>query len=98
MNFEHDCKRCIYLGSIDFPSARVSDMAEWTVQVKAALYICEDVLGPTLIARFSSEGSDYASCPASIVKDQYLTMEEYCSSSVALIAAYYFARAKRLLK
>jgi len=101
-HFEHDCNECEYLGSTTFPAPhydRDNDKS-WTVQTQADLYCCgeRDILGPTVIARFSSEGSDYSSCPASILRASYLKMSEFSTSSPALIAAYYFACAKGLLQ
>lgn len=44
--FEHDCNACVFLGHVD----------------KHDLYFCpNDILGPTVIARWSSEGPDYSS-------------------------------------
>ena len=44
--YKHDCDRCIYLG-------------RWE---EYDLYFCAyDLLGPTVIARFGSDGPDYAS-------------------------------------
>ena len=44
--YKHDCDRCIYLGRWD----------------EYDLYFCaDDLLGPTVVARYSSHGPDYAS-------------------------------------
>jgi len=48
--FKHDCQRCRYLGTI-VSSGGLAD-----------LYFCDQSGSrPTVIARFSDEGSDYAS-------------------------------------
>jgi hypothetical protein len=48
--FEHDCKACVYLGTIKDKR----DLYD--------LYYCPaDLLGPTVIARWSSNGPDYMS-------------------------------------
>lgn len=49
--YEHDCKSCIHLDSREFEGA-FCDM-----------YFCPRCDDGTLIARFSSEGSDYTSYP-----------------------------------
>lgn len=55
--FTHDCERCRFLGSVISPeTSEVSD-----------LYVCEGgTLGQTVVARWSSLGPDYSSCPVGI--------------------------------
>jgi len=47
-NHTHDCDKCIYLGETGTPKP-------------TDLYYCEQGGFPTLIARYSSEPSDYSS-------------------------------------
>lgn len=91
--YEHDCDGCTYLGTTSFPAPHSTDKEEWTKMKVADLYVCgqRDILGPSIIARMSSEGSDYSSAPASIIRDQYLTMTQFSTHGPALIAAYWFA-------
>jgi len=49
-NFKHDCDRCVFLGEV-VAGGKLAD-----------LYFCGQSGGlPTVIARYSDEGSDYAS-------------------------------------
>ena len=53
--FTHDCESCTFLGRYD--SDRPAD-----------LYVCLTSMGgPSLIARYGSEGPDYGSVPASML-------------------------------
>src|SRR5258708_16544052 len=89
----HDCELCTFLGTITYPAA----LSDKTAPLRNAdLYHCFDSLGGTVIARFSSKGSNYASCPASIVRHSYVGAREYSTSMPALITAYIFAKAKGL--
>lgn len=50
--YEHDCENCVFLGQT-IGGGRISD-----------LYFCPtEPFEGSVIARFSSEGSDYESCP-----------------------------------
>lgn len=49
--FTHDCDRCTFLGTATDPEGGC----------EADLYHCLDIIGPTVIARWSNEGSDYSS-------------------------------------
>ena len=53
----HDCEKCTYLGQTTY-SDKLYD-----------LYVCEEEgsLGPTLIARYGSDGPEYTSMPAKLV-------------------------------
>ncbi len=57
--FEHDCSTCVFLGR----------------HRRADLYVCPypEHMAESVIARYSSEGSDYASSPASIVMRRIFT-------------------------
>jgi len=89
----HDCELCTFLGTITYPAP----LSDKTAPLRNAdLYHCFDSLGGTVIARFSSKGSNYASAPVSIVKEHYIGMREYATSTPALISAYIFAKAKGL--
>lgn len=98
--YKHDCSRCHHLGSIVYPAPYSLNGRKWTEMRRADLYICNigQTLGPDLIARFSSRGSDYASSMAKLMKEHYLKQDEFCTHGPALIAAYYFAKAKGLIK
>ena len=52
----------------------------------------------SLLARYSDRGSDYSSSLVSIVREQYLSMKETSTTSHALVTAFYFALAKRLVQ
>lgn len=59
-HFEHDCSGCTYLGSIIDKNEAPCD-----------LYVCVDhdqIEFSSLIARYSSEGPDYKSCPLLTMK------------------------------
>jgi hypothetical protein len=49
--FTHDCDRCTFLGTETDPEGGCL----------ADLYHCLDIIGPTVIARWSNEGRDYTS-------------------------------------
>lgn len=55
--FQHDCDSCEYLGQSDERAKRDYD-----------LWYCARCDGGSLIARRSSEGSDYASSPIDILR------------------------------
>ena len=53
--FTHDCDRCKFLGH----------------EGDHDHYLCDDGITPTLVARRSSEGPDYASCPVDLVRNHH---------------------------
>ena len=70
--FEHDCDECVLLGRIEHSRKTVPDfmpdddglltLAIGLCDVKHVdLYWCEKQPRPTVIARYSDEGSDYVS-------------------------------------
>ena len=111
--YQHDCDRCVFLGHIVYPSPRSTWKGDWpnqtlvkawTVDEHADLYCCmsekpedAETLGRSLIARHSSKGSDYASCPHNLVRRDYFK-NELSSHGPAVIAAYWFAVAKGLIQ
>lgn len=94
--YTHDCDECNYLGTISYPGP----LSDGTAPLRNAdLYYCPaNWGGGTTIARMSSKGNDYSSMPISMVASHLLVAKEMATSSPALIAAYYFAKAKGLLK
>ena len=97
--FQHNCEVCEYLGTITYPAPHRKDGKDYTEQKSADLYCCAgEIMGASIIARHGSNGSDYASCPASIIRTNYLKMNEFSTCGPALIAGYYFACAKGLIK
>lgn len=75
-----------------------SPLSDGTAPLRRAdLYFCQQCYGGACLARFSSRGSNYASCLASIIKTQYLPMDRFSTEAPALIAAYNFAKAKGLV-
>lgn len=66
--YKHDCDSCQFLATIYYPAPHYnSDAADgkasvYHVHKHADLYFCK-CDGGTVIARFSSKGSDYASRP-----------------------------------
>lgn len=97
--YTHDCDKCTFLGSVTYPGP----LADGTTPLRNAdLYYCTNSIeGGTVIARESSEGSEYASVPTKILEDHYLKMSKvghFSTSAPALIAAYFFAKAKGLVK
>jgi hypothetical protein len=65
----------------------------------ADLYCCGKGFQTSIIARFSSKGSDYASMPANLFVQHYIdkTPEDFSTAAPFLMAAYYFAKAKGVL-
>jgi hypothetical protein len=54
--YTHDCDKCQFVARV---SMQGTD-SDW--------YVCpQDLLGATVIGRYSSEGSDYTSCPVDIL-------------------------------
>lgn len=99
--FQHDCDACQFLGHVYYPGPLITGESPLR---HADLYFCKQAdaaMGSTVIARFSSKGSDYASTPVRILEGHYLksaAQGHLSTSGPALIAAYYFAKAKRLFK
>jgi hypothetical protein len=60
--YKHDCDSCTWLGTITYPAPLSDDSAPMR---NADLYCCVKCIGgPSLIARYSSDGPDYASLSA----------------------------------
>ena len=51
--YKHDCDHCTFLGAVTNPDGKLID-----------LYVCEGQID-TIIARYSSDGADYASAETS---------------------------------
>lgn len=99
--YKHDCDACKWVGSIDYPAPHSDNTAPIR---HADLYVClQSIGGPSCIARFSSEGSDYASMAESLIRSAYLPrlasddLPLMSTSGPALIASYFFAKAKGLI-
>jgi len=74
--YEHDCNGCQFLGGFVY-DAEYAD--EDFRKRDADLWFCpkaDGVLGGSIIARFSSEGSNYASAPMTVIESSYLPSEE----------------------
>lgn len=97
-HYQHDCDQCVWLGSITFPAPLSTGQAPLT---NADLYYCERCDGGTVIARFSSKGSNYASCPVNIIEQSYLPRlavhNQMSTACPALIVGYLFGIAKKLI-
>ncbi len=67
MKYEHDCSHCTFIGTF-------ADMD---------VHICkgETEFQTSIIARFSSDGPDYASSPVSIFKDQIKNNKRICGNN-----------------
>ena len=97
--YKHDCDGCIWLGSITYPGPLTTGEAPLR---NADLYFCKEAeafMGGTVIARHSSEGSNYSSFPVDLIVRDFINKKshEYSTSLPALITAYHFARAKKLI-
>ena len=70
--FEHDCDRCVYLGTEKYERALFPDNAPMiSSEAEADLYLCPssaDERLDTLIARIGSEGHDYCSCDVNMLR------------------------------
>ena len=77
--FKHDCEACTFLGSFG----------------EHDLYHCPQHGLPTLIARRSSDGSDYSSFLAEIVRNAKSSLDGY-EPGRALLEAYRRAFVRRL--
>jgi len=94
--YKHDCEDCVWLGTTTYPAP----LSDGTAPMRNAdLYCCKgDALGTTIIARYSSVGSEYSSMPASLIKTHMHTwIEESSTGMPALISAYVYAKAKGLV-
>lgn len=91
---QHDCDRCQFLGRFEFDGP-LSDGT--TEHFKSDLYVCpEQVLGPSLIGRFSDDGPDYVSSPMEIVVQHEARMRaEPATHTPALIEALERYRARK---
>lgn len=107
--FKHDCESCVFLGHIYYPAPhyKPDENGEYkdlyTVFKHADLYYCaqsDSSMGGTVLARFSSEGSDYASTPIKLLLQVHQESAHAGMSTAgpAIIAAYWFARGKGLVK
>jgi hypothetical protein len=95
--YTHDCDACTFLG----PYTYDAPMVEGTEEITADLWYCSTAAGgPTLIARFSSDGPDYGSCPINIVERDYIPRaergEKQSTAGPAIVEAYH--RMKRAEK
>lgn len=99
--YEHDCSRCALVGTVLFPAPHRLEGRSWTEPCAADLYCCgsegDGEMGPSILARTSSKPSDYASAPASIIRDNYMKAEQ-STMGPALVAGYWFAVAAGLVK
>jgi hypothetical protein len=99
--FKHDCQKCDYLGSITFPARYINKEGnEYTKPQKADPYCCgseKSLEGKSIIARFSSEGSSYASSPTQIIRSHYFS-NSLATATPALIAGYWFSVSKGLVR
>jgi hypothetical protein len=82
--FIHDCDSCKYMGSFTDRLGETHDF-----------YYCPDsVLGGSYIARFGSEGSEYASMPGDVIESVYASLN--MKGSMVLMA--YNLRMRGLVK
>lgn len=101
--YQHDCSRCQYLGTIHYPAPQYTEAkGDYTVMRWADLYYCgncESDCGGTVIARFSSRGSNYASCPISIIHRSIAAnkIDGWSTSGPALATAVLFAEVQKLI-
>lgn len=64
--YQHTCKSCLFLGTYEYEGPLSDGTTQHFID---DLYICPgDSLGPTILARHSSKGSDYSSMPRSILE------------------------------
>lgn len=72
--YQHDCDACIPLGEFG----------------KFDLYACKagGSLGTSYIARYGSDGPEYASAPHSIVERCYIGSDRLSAGGVAIVVAY----------
>ena len=72
--YQHNCDACIPLGEFD----------------KFDLYACKagGVLGTSYIARYGSDGPEYASVPYTILRRCYVGSDRLNAAGVAMVIAY----------
>lgn len=93
--YEHDCDRCEFQGRYTYDAPMVNGTEELSVD----LWYCpcaDPDMGGSVIARASSEGSDYGSSPVSIIESSYLPRsqagERMSTCGPALVECYYRTR------
>ncbi len=105
--YTHDCDKCQWLGSITYPAPHFTEeRGTYHVMRNADLYVCisgTSHLDTSVIARFSSRGSDYASSPVALMprREPIPDMKGrlgYSTSGPALNTAYDFAKVQGLIK
>ncbi len=101
-HYKHDCSSCTWLGSVTYPAPLYyEDVRGLQFRMSNAdLYFCKADEG-TVIARFSSQGSDYSSSPLfCFPKEPAPDMQGrkgYSTSGPALQTAYLYAQVKGLI-
>jgi hypothetical protein len=103
--YRHDCDSCEYLGSISYPAPHYDTTRLgnelYHVMRNADLYFCAHADGGSVIARFSSKGSDYASSPYRLVETGITPdnrgKKGWSTSGPALATALLFAKVKGLI-
>lgn len=83
--FPHDCLQCIYLGTIHYPAPHYRSDKQHTLYTQdqwADLYFCKQCDGGSLLARFSAEGSDYASSPYTYIVEHLTQTVGYAKERV----------------
>lgn len=100
--YKHDCSSCEYLGSIDYPAPHYTEpKGHYFLLKHADLYYCSRCDGGTVIARFSSEPSYYASSPIQYVENgnsrDVQGERGWSTSGPALATALLFARVRKLI-
>ena len=102
--YKHDCDDCVWLGTTTYPAPLLNGTAPMR---NADLYYCKqsgnfamgNALDATIIARYSSEGCEYSSMPASMMKTHMQEFLGQLSTGMpALISAYVYAKAKGLVQ
>ena len=83
---KHDCNKCTFLGTILVK--HVDETTEKGVEVD--MYHCDGSI-PTVIARYSSDGSDYSS--GILIAEEALKRGDY---AYPLVVAYCAAKARGL--
>lgn len=94
--YEHDCTSCEYLGSYTYDAPLV----QGTERLTADLWCCPTCVGgPSLIARYGSNGPEYASAPISIVERHFLPRsksgERMSTMGPAIVEAYHRWKGKK---
>lgn len=92
--FNHDCDACIFLGTIKIDK----DSRESCFPFHLDLYVCNNsdvensesrsVFGPTLLARYSDEGSHYASQDRNIlyqIEDEWTQHQRELSDTTKIL-------------